>query len=36
VENALRRAGDNRTVAARLLGISRRTLYNKLAEHGLI
>ncbi len=35
LENALRRAGDNRTLAARLLGISRRTLYNKLAEHGL-
>jgi len=35
LENALRRSGDNRTVAARLLGISRRTLYNKLAEHGL-
>jgi two-component system response regulator AtoC len=32
---ALQRAGDNRTLAARLLGISRRTLYNKLEEHGL-
>ncbi|MGQ0508966.1 MAG: sigma-54-dependent transcriptional regulator [Myxococcaceae bacterium] len=32
---ALQRANDNRTVAARLLGISRRTLYNKLQEHGL-
>ena len=32
---ALQRAKDNRTLAARLLGVSRRTLYNKLAEHGL-
>ena len=34
--DALRRAGDNRTLAARLLGISRRTLYNKLEEYGLL
>ena len=34
--DALERAGDNRTLAARLLGISRRTLYNKLEEHGLM
>ncbi|WP_225413300.1 sigma-54-dependent transcriptional regulator [Stigmatella hybrida] len=33
--DALQRAGDNRTLAARLLGVSRRTLYNKLEEHGL-
>jgi len=33
---ALQRAGDNRTQAARLLGVSRRTLYNKLQEHGLL
>ncbi|MFB1479449.1 sigma-54-dependent transcriptional regulator [Corallococcus sp. RDP092CA] len=33
---ALKRAGDNRTLAARLLGVSRRTLYNKLEEHGLL
>jgi two-component system response regulator AtoC len=32
---ALRRADDNRTVAARILGISRRTLYYKLKEHAL-
>ncbi|MCK8497702.1 sigma-54-dependent transcriptional regulator [Myxococcus fulvus] len=34
--DALTRAGDNRTLAARLLGISRRTLYNKLEEHALL
>jgi two-component system response regulator AtoC len=33
---ALQRASDNRTLAARLLGISRRTLYTKLREHGLM
>jgi two-component system response regulator AtoC len=35
IKAALRRAGDNRTVAARLLGVSRRTLYNKLEEYGI-
>ena len=33
---ALTQAKDNRTLAAKLLGISRRTLYNKLEEFGLL
>jgi DNA-binding NtrC family response regulator len=33
---AVSRAGGNRAKAARLLGISRRSLYYKLAEHGLM
>ncbi len=32
---ALQKAGGNRTVAARLLGVSRRTLYNKMQELGV-
>jgi DNA-binding NtrC family response regulator len=35
IATAIRRARGNRTLAARILGISRRSLYNKLAEHGL-
>jgi two-component system response regulator AtoC len=34
--SALQRAANNRSLAARLLGISRRTLYNKLEAHGLL
>jgi DNA-binding NtrC family response regulator len=36
LEKALQKSGGNRTVAARILGVSRRTLYNKLEEHGLM
>jgi hypothetical protein len=32
---ALSKAGNNRTLAARILGVSRRTLYTKLDEHNL-
>jgi DNA-binding NtrC family response regulator len=36
LEQTLLRCHNNRTQAARILGISRRTLYNKLEEHGLV
>jgi transcriptional regulator of acetoin/glycerol metabolism len=32
---ALERNGDNRTIAAKELGISRRTLHRKLLEFGI-
>lgn len=35
VLDALRRAGQNRTRAARLLGVSRRTLYKRLDALGI-
>jgi two-component system response regulator AtoC len=36
VEEALKKAHGNRSVAARILGVSRRTLYNKLEALGLM
>jgi DNA-binding NtrC family response regulator len=36
LERALKHTRGNRTLAARLLGISRATLYNKLQEYGLM
>ncbi|HEY1695253.1 MAG TPA: sigma-54 dependent transcriptional regulator [Polyangiaceae bacterium] len=35
LREALERVQGNRTLAARILGVSRRTLYNMLAEHAL-
>jgi len=35
LRRALAQAKDNRTHAARILGVSRRTLYNKLRDHGI-
>lgn len=35
LERALRHAGGNRTVAARILGVSRATVYTKMQEYGL-
>ncbi|MEZ4227772.1 MAG: sigma-54 dependent transcriptional regulator [Polyangiaceae bacterium] len=35
LEKALKKAGGNRNAAARMLGVSRRTLYYKLNEHGV-
>jgi two-component system response regulator AtoC len=35
VVDALAHANNNRSLAARILGVSRRTLYNKLEELGL-
>jgi DNA-binding NtrC family response regulator len=34
IEKALREAGGNRTIAAKALGISRKTLFNKLIKMG--
>ncbi len=35
IQEAVRRSGRNRSAAAKLLGISRRTLHRKLSEFGL-
>jgi two-component system response regulator AtoC len=35
LDRALRHAGGNRTVAARILGVSRATVYTKMQEYGL-
>ena len=35
IEHAIERAGGNRTKAAKLLGISRASLYNKLKQYGI-
>jgi two-component system response regulator AtoC len=35
LDKALTSANGNRTLAARLLGVSRRTLYTKLEQHGI-
>jgi DNA-binding NtrC family response regulator len=35
IQNALAKAGNNRTVAARILGVSRRALYYKLDAYGI-
>jgi DNA-binding NtrC family response regulator len=35
LSNALRKAAGNKALAARLLKISRRSIYNKLKDHGL-
>jgi DNA-binding NtrC family response regulator len=34
--DALRRAGSNKARAARLLGVSRQTVYRKLVEFGMV
>jgi len=36
IVTALEKSANNRAMAARLLGISRRNLYRKLGEHGLL
>jgi DNA-binding NtrC family response regulator len=35
ITRALKQTNGNRTMAAKVLGMSRRTLYRKLAEYGL-
>lgn len=35
IEDAIRAAGWDRKRAARMMGISRRTLYRRIHEHGI-
>jgi len=35
IRKALQKTGDNKTQAARLLGLTRRTLYSRMEKHGL-
>ncbi len=35
IRNALRSAGGNKSQTARLLGIDRKTLYNKMQKYGI-
>ena len=35
IKRALQEAGNNKTRAAQLLGIDRKTLYNKLKAYGI-
>lgn len=35
IEQALERAKGNHTVAARILGVTRQTLYRRMAKYGL-
>jgi DNA-binding NtrC family response regulator len=36
IEQALSKAGGNKSQAARLLGLTRRTLYSRMEKHGLL
>ena len=34
IQKALKRAGDNKSKAARLLGLTRAQLYSRIEKHG--